>query len=149
VAYSHAVIMNCAMHIERRPTLRFESHQRTPDRQDYVDGFKPTVLRNRVGKVGPRIPQTRTATTMTGARTDRRLKATVGRYYKTGPEIAECLKANISEAFTPFAFPAAHRRRLRTDDGLARLTKKITRRPRVTTLLPRERSLLGRLHTDQ
>lgn len=38
--------------------------------------------------------------------------------------------------------PLAHRRRLRTTNGLARLNKEIKRRTRVATLFPNEASLL-------
>jgi transposase-like protein len=38
--------------------------------------------------------------------------------------------------------PAAHRRRLRTTNGLERLNKEIKRRTRVATLFPKEASLL-------
>lgn len=41
-----------------------------------------------------------------------------------------------------FAFPAAHRRRLRTSNGLERLSKEIKRRARVATLFPNEASVL-------
>ena len=43
---------------------------------------------------------------------------------------------------TVFAFPAARRRRLRTNNGLERLSKEIKRRTRVATLFPNEASLL-------
>jgi len=39
-------------------------------------------------------------------------------------------------------FPCAHRRRLRTHNGLERLNKKIKRHSRVATLFPNEASLL-------
>jgi transposase-like protein len=43
---------------------------------------------------------------------------------------------------TVFAFPAARRRRLRTNNGLERLSKEIKRRTRVATLFPNEPSRL-------
>jgi putative transposase len=76
------------------------------------------------------------------AEADRRLKATVARYHKTAPEFASWLEANVPEALTVFAFPAAHRKRLRTNNGLERLNKEIKRRTRVATLFPNEASLL-------
>ncbi len=76
------------------------------------------------------------------AEADRRLKATVVRYHKTAPDFASWLEANIPEALTVFAFPAAHRRRLRTSNGLERLNKEIKRRTRVATLFPNEASVL-------
>ena len=41
-----------------------------------------------------------------------------------------------------FAFPLAHRRRLRTSNLLERLNKEIKRRTRVATLFPNEAALL-------
>jgi putative transposase len=76
------------------------------------------------------------------AEADRRLKATVTRYHKTAPQLAAWLEANIPEALTVFAFPAAHQRRLRTNNGLERLNKEIKRRTRVATLFPNDASLL-------
>jgi len=76
------------------------------------------------------------------AEADRRLKATVVRYHKSTPDFASWLEANIPEALTVFAFPAAHRRRLRTSNGLERLNKEIKRRTRVATLFPKEASVL-------
>jgi transposase-like protein len=57
-------------------------------------------------------------------------------------DLANWLEANIPEALTVFAFPAAHRRRLRTSNGLERLNKEIKRRTRVATLFPNEASVL-------
>ena len=76
------------------------------------------------------------------AEADRRLKDMVGRYHKTAPALASWLEENIPEALTVFAFPAAHRKRLRTNNGLERLNKEIKRRTRVATLFPNETSVL-------
>jgi transposase-like protein len=59
MASAFAIIMNCAMQIEREQTLKAESHQRTGDRQGYANGFKPKTIHTRVGEVTLRIPQTR------------------------------------------------------------------------------------------
>ena len=63
-------------------------------------------------------------------------------YRTTAPDLANWLEANIPEALTVFAFPAAHLRRLRTSNGLERLNKEIKRRTRVATLFPNEASVL-------
>ena len=76
------------------------------------------------------------------AEADRRLKDVVARYRKTAPGLASWLEENISEALEVFAFPAAHRKRLRTNNGLERLNKEIKRRPCVATLFPNEASQL-------
>jgi transposase-like protein len=76
------------------------------------------------------------------AEADRRLKDVVARYHKTAPGLASWLEENIPEALEVFAFPAAHRKRLRTNNGLERLNKEIKRRTRVATLFPNEASVL-------
>ena len=45
--------------VSREQVLQAESHQRTADRQGYANGFKPKILKTRVGRVDLRIPQTR------------------------------------------------------------------------------------------
>jgi transposase-like protein len=66
----------------------------------------------------------------------------VTRYQKTAPQLAAWLEENVPEALTVLRVPAAHRRRLRTTNGLERLNKEIKRRTRVATLFPNEASLL-------
>jgi len=41
-----------------------------------------------------------------------------------------------------FAFPASHRRRLRTANGLERLSREIKRRTRVVSIFPNEAACL-------
>ena len=76
------------------------------------------------------------------AEAERRLRDAVARYQKTAPQLAAWLEENVPEALTVLRIPAAHRRRLRTTNGLERLNKEIKRRTRVATLFPNEASLL-------
>ena len=76
------------------------------------------------------------------AEAERRLRDAVARYHKTAPQLAAWLEENVPEALTVLRIPAAHRRRLRTTNGLERLNKEIKRRTRVATLFPNEASLL-------
>ena len=76
------------------------------------------------------------------AEAERRLRDVVARYQKTAPQLAAWLEENVPEALTVLRVPAAHRRRLRTTNGLERLNKEIKRRTRVATLFPNEASLL-------
>jgi transposase-like protein len=76
------------------------------------------------------------------AEAERRLKDVVARYQKTAPQLAAWLEQAAPEALTVLQIPAAHRRRLRTTNGLERLNKEIKRRTRVATLFPNESSLL-------
>jgi transposase-like protein len=70
------------------------------------------------------------------------VKDAVAGYQQTAPHLASWLEDNVPEALTVLAFPAAHRRRLRTSNALERLNKEIKRRTRVATLFPNEASLL-------
>ena len=72
----------------------------------------------------------------------RRLRDLVDQYRDTAPRLADWLEDNASEGLTIFAFPSAHRKRLRTTNGQERLNKEIKRRTRVATLFPNEASLL-------
>lgn len=76
------------------------------------------------------------------AEAERRLKDVVARYQKTAPQLAAWLEQAAPEAFTVLRIPAAHRRRMRTTNGLERLNKEIKRRTRVATLFPNEAALL-------
>lgn len=76
------------------------------------------------------------------AEADHRLAELVEKYRHTAPRLADWLEQNVPEALTVFAFPAAHRKRLRTTNGQERLNKEIKRRTRVATLFPNEASLL-------
>lgn len=88
------------------------------------------------------FPETARGTADDAVEADRRLKATVFRYHKTAPGLPAWLEKNIPEALTVFGFPAAHLRRLRTNNGLERLNKEIRRRTHVATLFLNEASLL-------
>ena len=52
------------------------------------------------------------------------------------------LEANIPEGLTVFSFPAAHWRKIRTDNQIERLNKEIRRRTRVVGVFPNEESCL-------
>ena len=76
------------------------------------------------------------------AEATRRLKDIVARYRKTAPQLAAWLEQAAPEAIAVLMILTAHRRRLRTTNGLKRLNKEIKRRTRVATLFPNEASLL-------
>jgi putative transposase len=73
---------------------------------------------------------------------DRKLRQMIDRYAVAAPTLSAWLDSNVAESFTVFAFPAAHRRRLRTSNLMERISKEIKRRTRVATLFPNEASLL-------
>lgn len=73
---------------------------------------------------------------------ERLLAQLVAKYQERAARLATWMEENIPEGLTVFAFPADHQRRLRTSNGLERLTREIRRRSRVATLFPNEASCL-------
>lgn len=70
------------------------------------------------------------------------LRITVQKYAQTIPTLADWLGQNIPEGLTVFSFPASQRRRLRTSNGLERLSREIKRRTRVVSIFPNEAACL-------
>lgn len=58
----------------------------------------------------------------------------IEKYKTSAPEFARWLENSIEEGLTCFAFPEAHRKKIRTVNMLERLNKEIRRRTRVATL---------------
>ncbi len=73
---------------------------------------------------------------------DALLARTVQNYAKTAAKLATWLETAIPEGLTVFAFPTAHRQRLRTVNGRERLNQEIRRRTRVVGGFPNEASCL-------
>ncbi|MGH8161089.1 MAG: IS256 family transposase [Gammaproteobacteria bacterium] len=72
----------------------------------------------------------------------RLLEAFLKRYAQSAPKLVAWAETALPEGFTVFAFPEAHRRRLRTSNICERVNKEIRRRTRVATLFPNEASCL-------
>jgi transposase-like protein len=72
----------------------------------------------------------------------RLLGETVQRYRSIAPKLAVWMEENLREGLMVFAFPEAHRRLLRTTNGLERLNQEVRRRTRVARLFPNEASCL-------
>jgi len=73
---------------------------------------------------------------------ERLLGLMVSKHAPTAKKLAAWLEQNVPEGLTVFDFPADHRRRLRTNNGLERLNREIKRRTRVASIFPNEASLL-------
>jgi transposase-like protein len=73
---------------------------------------------------------------------ERLLGLTVSKYATSAKKLAAWLEENVPQGLTVFDFPADHRRRLRTNNGLERLNREIKRRTRVASIFPNEPSLL-------
>jgi transposase-like protein len=70
------------------------------------------------------------------------LRKIVQKYAQMVPTLADWLEQNIPEGLTVFSFPASQRRRLRTSNGLERLSREIKRRTRVVSIFPNEAACL-------
>ncbi len=66
----------------------------------------------------------------------------VGEARKSSPKLAAWLEDNVPEGLTVFSFPEAHRRLLRTTNGLERVNQEVRRRTRVCRHFPNEASCL-------
>jgi transposase-like protein len=66
----------------------------------------------------------------------------VKRYQQSAPWLSAWMETSLPEGLSVFALPEAHRRLLRTNNGLERVNKEVKRRTRVATLFPSEASCL-------
>ena len=69
-------------------------------------------------------------------------QAAADRWRPTHPAVATRLDEDLEEALTCLAFPAEHRVRIRTTNGLERLNQELKRRTRVVRIFPNRASLL-------
>jgi transposase-like protein len=76
------------------------------------------------------------------AHAEERLKQFVKIYSQSQPKLAAWAEENLPDGFTVFAFPEAHRRRLRTSNACEKVNRQIKARTRVVGLFPSEESLL-------
>lgn len=70
------------------------------------------------------------------------LSRTVQKYAKTAARLADWMEKNIPEGLTVFSFPADHRRKIRTTNGLERVNKEVHRRTHVVSIFPNEAACL-------
>jgi transposase-like protein len=70
------------------------------------------------------------------------LQKTVEKYAKSASKLANWLEANLPEGLTVFDFPVAHRRLIRTTNGLERVSREVKRRTRVVGIFPNEAACL-------
>jgi transposase-like protein len=76
------------------------------------------------------------------AHAEERLKDFVKIYGESQPRLAAWAEENLPEGFAVFAFPEAHRKRLRTSNACENVNGQIKKRTRVVGLFPSEESLL-------
>jgi putative transposase len=70
------------------------------------------------------------------------LKRAVNKYAVTAPRLSAWMEQNLAEGLTVFALPEAHRRLLRTTNGVERVNREVRRRTRVASIFPNEASCL-------
>jgi putative transposase len=70
------------------------------------------------------------------------LKKAIQKYARSASKLAPWLEENIPEGLTVFAFPASHRRLIRTTNGLERISREVHRRTRVVGIFPNEAACL-------
>lgn len=70
------------------------------------------------------------------------LKQVVEKYASLASRLADWLEENLHEGLTVFDFPEEHRVRVRTTNGLERISQEIKRRTRVVRIFPNEASCL-------
>ena len=63
-------------------------------------------------------------------------------FSESAPEFIAWFEDNIDEGLTCLCFPSAHRKRIRTTNGLERVNREIKRRTRVAVLFPSAESAL-------
>ena len=73
---------------------------------------------------------------------DALLKRTAQKYEQTAPKLAAWLEESLPEGLTVLSFPEAHRRLLRTTNGVERVNREIKRRTQVASIFPNEASCL-------
>jgi len=83
------ILLDAAMLFERERFLNAAPDERTPERRDYANGFKPKRLRTRLGELDLRIPQVRHSDFYPqalegGTRSERAVKLALAEMYVQG-----------------------------------------------------------------
>lgn len=78
----------------------------------------------------------------TRGQADAAAREAADRWRSTHPKVATRLEEDLEAALTCLSFPAEHRRRIRTTNGLERLNQELKRRTRVVRIFPNRASLL-------
>lgn len=119
------------MEVERQKHLGVAPYERSPDRRGQANGYKPKTAATRMGEITFAVPQVREGgfypqALEKGLRSERALKLALAEMYVQGVSTRK----------------VGHQRRMRTTNGLERLTREIRRRSRTAMLFPNEASCL-------
>ncbi len=84
-----SILINHAMELQRREHLNVNPYERSEERTGYANGFKPKVMKTRVGALNLKVPQVRDASFYPsaierGMRSERALKLAVAEMYVQG-----------------------------------------------------------------
>jgi transposase-like protein len=84
-----AILINEAMRLERERHIGAGSYERSAERRDYANGFKPKNLKTRIGELNLRVPKVRQgdfypSTLERGLRSERALKLALAEMYVHG-----------------------------------------------------------------
>lgn len=84
-----STLINAAMQLERQAYLRAEPYERTLERRDYANGYKPKTVATRMGPISFEIPQVRQGnfypqSLEKGLRSERALKLALAEMYIQG-----------------------------------------------------------------
>ena len=83
------IVLNAAMQIERQEYLGVQPYERSPQRQDHANGYKPKTMATRVGEITFDVPQVRKgdfypSALERGIRSERALKLALAEMYVQG-----------------------------------------------------------------
>jgi putative transposase len=89
MAQAMTILMNEVMKMERSQHLQSSPYERTPDRQDYANGYKPKRVNTRIGRLDLEVPQVRQgdfypSTLEKGMRSERALRLALAEMYVQG-----------------------------------------------------------------
>jgi transposase-like protein len=80
--------------------------------------------------------------TTSAAQAQAAAEACAAAWQPSHPQLAAKLETELADCLACYAFPAAHRSRLRTTNGLERLNQELKRRTRVVRIFPNRAALL-------
>jgi transposase-like protein len=104
------LLLNSAMKIQREHHLKAKPYERTEERESYANGYKPKVLKTRMGAIELSVPQTRDglfypSCIEKGIRSERALKVALAEMYIQGVSTRKVAK--ITEELCGFEISSA------------------------------------------